>query len=102
MTRRRLARTSIFAVVILATALGVPLGHFALLAPAHAASLPLTGSIAGPTAVGVALQTTYKITASGGPAEAANGTQVGIYSYKASYSAVNTTGAAFTPTSGVL
>lgn len=63
---------------------------------------PLTGSIHGPTVVGVGLTATYTVNASGGPAEAPNGTQVGIYSFSASYSAANTTGAGFTPTSGVL
>ena len=102
MTRPAFARTTLLVLVVLAAALGIPLGHLSPVSPARAATLPLTGNIAGPTAVGVAIQTTYTVSATGGPAEAPNGTQVGIYSYKASYSAVNTTGAAFTPTSGVL
>ncbi|MCI4318212.1 MAG: hypothetical protein L3J96_06700, partial [Thermoplasmata archaeon] len=40
--------------------------------------------------------------ASGGPAEAPNGSQAGIYSFKASLAAFNTTGAIITPDSGVL
>lgn len=65
-------------------------------------STPLTGGVNGPSSVGLGLKTTYTVTASGGPAEATNGTQVGILSYKASISAVNTTGAAISPVSGVL
>lgn len=102
MTRLRPARTVLLVLAVLVAGLGLPLGHFAPLESARAVATPVTGNIAGPSAVGVSLQTTYTITATGGPAEAANGTQVGIYSYTASYSAVNTTGAAFTPSSGVL
>jgi hypothetical protein len=65
-------------------------------------SAPLTGAINGPTQVGIALTALYEVTATGGPAEAVNGTQVGIYSYSASLAGVNTTGASVTPTSGVL
>jgi hypothetical protein len=65
-------------------------------------STPLIGGVTGPGSVGLGLKTVYTVTASGGPAEAINGTQVGILSYKASISAVNTTGALITPVSGVL
>lgn len=72
--------------------------------PARGASgsTPLSGGISGPTEIGVGLKGTYIVNATGGPAEAANGTQVGIYSYTASISAVNTTGAAVLPSRGVL
>ncbi len=101
MARFRPVRALGIVVLLLVLGASVPLGHLAPIAGARA-DAPLVGNIAGPTAVGLALQTTYTVTASGGPAQAANGTQVGIYSFKASFSAVNTTGASFTPTSGVL
>jgi hypothetical protein len=102
MARSVALRTALVAVLLLAAGLALPLGHLAPVGASTAAAATLTGAITGPSVVGLALQTTFTITAAGGPAEAANGTIVGIYSYSASYSAVNTTGVAFTPTSGVL
>ena len=95
----------------LATLLGVAVLLALVLAsaapPARAAassSLPLTGSISGPSTVGTALNATYKVQATGGPALAANGTQTGIYSFKATLAGANTTGAgaAIVPSTGVL
>ena len=63
---------------------------------------PVTGTISGPAFVGTSLRGVYVVTGSGGPAEAANGTIVGIYSYRANVSAANTTGTSVSPTSGVL
>ena len=63
---------------------------------------PLTGGVSGPSIAGLAGKGTYTVTASGGPAEAPNGSQAGIYSFKASLAAFNTTGAIITPDSGVL
>lgn len=65
---------------------------------------PLTGSILGPGTVGTALNATYLVKASGGPALASNGTQTGIYSYKASLAGPNITlaQAAILPSTGVL
>jgi hypothetical protein len=65
-------------------------------------TLPLTGAISGPSQVGTGLTGSYTVTAHGGPAEALNDSQVGTYSYEASVSAANTTGAAVTPSAGVL
>jgi hypothetical protein len=75
-----------------------------LAAPAHAAnsSPPLTGGITGPSTLGTGLKATYVVTAQGGPAESTSGTQVGTYTFKASMSAVNTTNATLSQTSGVL
>ncbi|MCI4336203.1 MAG: hypothetical protein L3K17_03275 [Thermoplasmata archaeon] len=64
---------------------------------------PLTGAVAGPTTVGQLTNTTYHVTAQGGPAEAENGTTVGIYDYHAYVSADNLTGLKWGPASvGVL
>ncbi len=71
-------------------------------APARAAAASLSGGITGPSAIGMGLKGTYVVSASGGPAEAANGTQVGTYAYKATLTATNTSGAAVTPSTGVL
>jgi hypothetical protein len=98
----RPARALLIVLVVLAAGLGLPIGHLAPVDAARGSATPLSGAINGPSVVGLALQATYVITGTGGPAEAANGSQVGIYSYHSSYSAVNTTGASFTPTSGVL
>jgi hypothetical protein len=102
MARLRLLRSLAIVALVLAAGLAVPLGHLAPLEPARGAASPLTGAIQGPSVVGLSLQAEFNVSATGGPAEAPNGTQVGIYSYTASYSAVNTSGVAFTPTSGVL
>jgi hypothetical protein len=66
------------------------------------ATLPLTGGVTGPSRVGTGLTASYTVTAAGGPAQALNDTQVGTYSYEASISAANTTGATITPVAGVL
>ncbi len=70
--------------------------------PARADAAALSGGITGPSDVGLGLKASYVVSASGGPAEAANGTQVGTYSYKATLTATNTSGAAVTPSTGVL
>lgn len=87
------------AFAILAVSAVVPL----LAAPEAGASPaygPLTGSIAGPVNVALNGNATYTVTVSGGPAVAANGTQLGIYSYNASVSGLNTTKVLFTPATG--
>lgn len=88
--------------LLLALALlaGAAPGARAALLPAAAS--PLTGGITGPADVGTGLKGTYLVSASGGPAQAANGTQVGTYTFKASLSAANTSGASLSTTSGVL
>jgi hypothetical protein len=75
-----------------------------LASPVHGASttLPLTGGISGPSTLGTGLKASYVVTAQGGPAEATNGTQVGTYTFQASVSAVNTTNATLSQTTGVL
>jgi len=93
-----------------AVALGLVLlaataGLAALAAPARGAGQypPLSANIAGPTTIGTLQSRSYEISATGGPAEALNGTVVGTYTYSASFYAVNTTGLAFGPAStGVL
>jgi hypothetical protein len=66
------------------------------------ADRPLTGAIVGPKIVGTALNATFAINASGGPAQAANGTVVGTYSYNATLAGPNTTSASVAPPSGIL
>jgi hypothetical protein len=65
-------------------------------------NLPLSGGVTGPSDVGTGLTASYTVNAAGGPAQALNDTQVGTYSYEASISAANTTGATITPAAGVL
>ena len=92
------------------------LGRFALLGflalllvglplPAHAASAnypPLTGAITGPSVVGRGLQVQYVVNGSGGPGEAANGTEVGNITYNATLSGANVSKASISPPTGVL
>jgi hypothetical protein len=60
----------------------------------------LSGSIEGPLNVGLSGNATYVVNASGGPAVAVNGTQVGIYSYNASVSGLNTSTVFLSPSGG--
>ncbi|HEV2519539.1 MAG TPA: hypothetical protein VGX00_02805 [Thermoplasmata archaeon] len=62
----------------------------------------VTGSINGPVDLGESLSANYTVQASGGPAEAANGTIVGTYIYNATITGANTTGASINPSTGVL
>ena len=92
--------------LLLAVAL-VAIGSCALFVvptPARAApsTTPVTGAIVGPSILGTNLSGSYQITASGGPAEAANGSVSGVFSYKASLIGADTGGSAVTPTQGVL
>ncbi|MFZ0830388.1 MAG: hypothetical protein WCB18_08795 [Thermoplasmata archaeon] len=72
--------------------------------PAHAAtSYPtIVGTITGPSIVGRALQANYIVNGSGGPAQAANGTQVGNITFNATLSGTNVTTASISPPTGIL
>jgi hypothetical protein len=74
---------------------GLPSAHAA---PAYG---PLTVTITGPTYVGETQNASYVVNVSGGPAVAANGTQVGIFSYSAGATGgKNVSGVTLGPTSG--
>lgn len=93
----RLGRLAVLGAVLLLL-VGLPL-------PVHAASSTypaLTGAITGPSRVGRGLQVQYIVNGSGGPAEAANGTQVGNITYNATLSGANVSTASITPPTGVL
>ncbi len=97
--RRERSAGLLLALAVLA--LGVPL--VGGVASAAATYPPLNAQIHGPTTVGTLLSANYTVTASGGPAVAANGTTVGSYTYRASFTALNRTGLLFGPASqGVL
>jgi hypothetical protein len=72
--------------------------------PAHAASSTpkIQGTITGPSIVGRNLQAQYVVNGSGGPAEAANGTQVGNITFNATLSGNNVSTASISPPTGVL
>jgi hypothetical protein len=65
-------------------------------------SSAVTGTITGPTQLGITARGVYVVNATGGPAIAANGTQVGVFSYSASIVGVNTTTGSVAPPQGVL
>lgn len=70
-------------------------------APAAASSgLPLHVTITGPSLLAENESGTFVATASGGPAEALNGTFIGNYTFTDSLIGVNTTGGFVTPPSG--
>jgi hypothetical protein len=71
-------------------------------AAASGSGIAVTGNLSGPTTVGESLTDNYTLTAAGGPAEAPNGTTIGGYTYNASLSGVNTTGATISPSIGTL
>ena len=62
-----------------------------------ASSLPVSGSISGPTLVSVSTTSVYQISGWGGPAVASNGTRVGSIRYFATPTGPNLTGVSFTP-----
>jgi hypothetical protein len=95
-------RNGLRALLVLAVLAGLALPATALLPSAHATPSygALTGTISGPAYVGETQNATYTVNVSGGPAVAANGTQVGIFSYNASVTGANTTGITFGPSSG--
>lgn len=66
-------------------------------APSTAASSAVSGNVSGPTVLPVKGTAYYYVNASGGPAFAANGTQVGNLSYFASLAGTNLTGVSFEP-----
>ena len=101
---RRGGLSALFAVLLL---LAGPLALVSAAPPAPAATSygPLVGGVTGPSLVAISGRGSYVVTASGGPAEAPNGTQIGIYSYSASLGGLpvgNASGAIITPNSGVL
>jgi len=63
--------------------------------PMAGTSPPLSAHLTGLTTLGTLMNATYTVTATGGPATAANGTVVGVYDYRASYTALNRTGILF-------
>ncbi len=67
-----------------------------------AASSSVTGSVYGPTVLGVNGHGAYTINATGGPAYAPNGTEVGNITFYASLQASNTTGMNITPAEFVI
>ena len=67
-----------------------------------ASSSSLTGSVYGPTVLGVNGHGVYTINATGGPAYAPNGTEVGNITFYASLQASNTTGMNITPSQFVI
>lgn len=90
---RRPVRPNAALLVVLVAALALP-GLSALTPAARAAATypPLVTHLSGPTTVGTLLSLNYTITVSGGPATALNGTVVGSYTYKTSFTALNRTG----------
>ena len=91
----------------LALMLGLLVGASGLMvAPfVHAASgtyPPLTGSVNGPSALGINTAHYYRLDATGGPAFALNGTQVGNLTFYASLVAPNTSAPSLNPTFGAI
>jgi len=70
--------------------------------PAPASSTPVTGNITGTDVLALGAAAYYLINGTGGPAFAANGTQVGNFTYYASVAGANTTGVSIAPSEGVI
>ncbi|MCI4366919.1 MAG: hypothetical protein L3K08_04125 [Thermoplasmata archaeon] len=98
--RRRLLAVASAALFALLAFGAVPVGA---IAPHHSATFgALSGTITGPTTLGTAGRGTYHVVASGGPAIAPNGTQVGTITFAASIVGLNTTTGSVAPPQGVL
>jgi hypothetical protein len=66
------------------------------------ASTPVTGNITGTNVLAIKGAAYYVLNGTGGPAFAANGTQVGNFTFYASVAGANTTGVSITPSEGVV
>jgi hypothetical protein len=66
------------------------------------APAPLVASVHGPSFFGTGGNGRYEINASGGPAQAANGTYVGQYNFTVAPQAANTTNVVVSPSDGIL
>lgn len=104
---RRTAALPLLALVLLLALASLPAGPSGTAGaatPTARASVAsaVTGNISGPSLVGVGLKANYKVEATGGAAIAANGTQVGVFSYTASLIGTNTSSAVISPPQGVL
>jgi|HubBroStandDraft_1064217.scaffolds.fasta_scaffold02634_3 hypothetical protein len=66
------------------------------------AAAPVTGNITGKDVLALSGAAYYLINGTGGPAFAANGTQVGNFTYYASVAGTNTTGISITPSEGAI
>lgn len=99
---RTRSRTGLVVVVLLALVL---VGSGLALLPSARASPtypPLTGSVSGPSTLGLNSAHYYILHATGGPAFALNGTQIGNLTFRASLAAINTTAVSLTPTFGAI
>jgi hypothetical protein len=90
------AALTVVALLLLASVTALGVTGFAT-AVSTLSSSPVQGSINGPTVLALSGTHGYTINASGGPAFAANGTQVGNLTYYASVTGANTTGITLVP-----
>lgn len=79
----------------------VTLGLSGGAAASGSASTPVVGNITGPTVLAYGASSDYPIQASGGPAFASNGTQVGNLTYFIGLAGSNTTGITISPATAV-
>jgi hypothetical protein len=101
-SRTSFLRAGLLATLLLLLATVPAVSSAASPAPAASSSTTVTGNITGPLFLGESLTSTYDIHASGGPAFAANGTQVGTVTFTAVLAGSNTSTATLAPASGVL
>ena len=88
--------------ILVLLAMSAPLGSASATHPMATSYPPIKANVTGPAVVGVGEKIQYTISASGGPAQLANGTFIGNYTYNASIIGANTTGGAVTPSTGTL
>jgi len=102
---RRLTSFVLVALLVAGAWAGVGLPGLAAAHDAPAASpasSPVTGNVSGKTVLALSGAAYYLINATGGPAFASNGTQVGNLTFYASVAGVNTTGVGITPSEGII
>ncbi len=100
---RRSVALALVALLLGAAVVGLPARALAAAAPDSSSATPVTGNVTGPTVLGYNVNKDYLINGTGGPAFAANGTEVGNFSYYASVTGSNTTGVTITPSeSGIV
>jgi hypothetical protein len=99
---RRAAVAFVLALLLAAGAASLAGAAPATGAPVPAASTSVTGNVSGPAVVGWGTSHTYFINGTGGPAFAANGTQIGNLTWFLSVAGANVTGITPTPSNGTI
>jgi hypothetical protein len=99
-----MTRRPLLALLFVLTAVGLVVGTSIALPAAHAATptSPVTGTIVGPSLVATLKTLKFTLNATGGPADAPNGSRIGNITYHIGLAASNLTGVSVSPSEGAI